>query len=382
MTPEGKVSRGRDLALVDPGCLNGMNGVLILGSIELWEQFNSANGAGCSNSEFKVFQMLEMPDIVIIGSVKFDSLLLVKAKSITDLPLEEWFLLVENISWGDLHLQNYLAIHTKQTDSLATDSSAPQQAETTNKASDVTQQQVVMSREKSANSSEKENRDPNASGRFKMGNVGKPASTFIDENTAKSTKKANATVVNLFKNFMASIHPEVIKNIETIPVGDLPNLLNEFFMVISKEDGEEYNASTLESYYQAMTRVILDLRKINIKLEPAFSELRKVLSRRQKLSCENGEIPGKHKSQAIAAPVLAECWVQGAFGTENPRALVATVLLHTQSSFGTRGKSELWNMNNADIVLGPERYLKKVFFSSSFPMILFEGAMACLNSCH
>ena len=276
-----------------------MNGVLILSSIELWEQFNSTNGASCSNSEFKVFKMLEIPDIVVIGSVKFDSLLLVKAKSITDLPLEEWFLLVEKISWGYLHLQNYLAIHTKQTDSLATASSAPLQVETTSKASNVIQQDVVVSRQKSANSSEKENRDPNASGRFKMGNVGKPASTFIDENTAKSTKKANATVVNLFKNFMASIHPEVSENIETIPVGDLPNLLNEFFMVISKEDGEEYNASTLESYYQAMTRVILDLRKINIKLEPAFSELRKILSRRQKLSCEDGQIPGKHKAQAI-----------------------------------------------------------------------------------
>ena len=295
-------------------------------------------------------KMLEMPDIVIIGSVKS------KPK------VSQTFLWRNGScwlkSWCDLHLQNYLAIHTKQTDSLATASSAPLQVETTSKASNVIQQDVVVSRQKSANSSEKENRDPNASGRFKMGNVGKPASTFIDENTAKSTKKANATVVNLFKNFMASIHPEVIESIETILVEDLPNLLNEFFMVISKEDGEEYNASTLESYYQAMTRVILDLRKINIKLEPAFSELRKILSRRQKLSCEDGQIPGKHKAQAIAAPVLAECWAQGAFGTENPRALVATVLLHTQSSFGTRGKSELWNMNNADIVLGTERYLK------------------------
>ena len=99
----------------------------------------------------------------------------------------------------------------------------------------------------------------------------------------------------------------------------------------------------------------MDKRKINIKLSPAFSEIRKVLSRRQKQSCDRGEIPGKHKSKSIPAPVLAECWAQGAFGSDSPRALVSTVLLHTQNSFGTRGKTELWNITNGDIVPGPDR---------------------------
>ena len=118
---------------------------------------------------------------------------------------------------------------------------------------------------------------------------------------------------------------------------------------------QEYNASTLETYYQGITRVILDKRKINIKLEPAYTEVRKVLGRRQKESCEKGEIPGKHKAKSIPAQVLAECWSKGAFGTESPRALVTTVLLHTQASFGTRGKAELWNITNGDIIPGPNR---------------------------
>ena len=49
------------------------------------------------------------------------------------------------------------------------------------------------------------------------------------------------------------------------------------------------------------------------------------------------------------------CWSKGAFGTESPRALVSTVLLHTQASFGTRGKAELWNITNGDIIPGPNR---------------------------
>ena len=133
-----------------------------------------------------------------------------------------------------------------------------------------------------------------------MANVGKSVSTYIEENTAKNTKKSNLTVMNLLNEFLTNIHPELKgETIEDIPEGLLPNLLAEFFMVIAKEDGEEYNASTLETYYQGITRVILDKRKINIKLEPAYTEVRKVLGRRQKESCEKGEIPGKHKAKSI-----------------------------------------------------------------------------------
>ena len=213
--------------------------------------------------------------------------------------------------------------------------------------------QVVSKKKLSVTSSDKENMDPTS--RFMMKNVGKSASSFIEENTAKNTLKNNNTAVNLWNEFMTEVHPELKFSFETIPLEDLARLLCEFFMMIAKEDGTEHNASTVETFYQSLARVVLDLRKINIKTEPGFSELRKVLSRRQKLSCEKGEIPGKHKSQVIEAPILAECWATGAFGTENPRALVATVLLQVQSAFGTRGKTELWNMTNSDILIGPER---------------------------
>ena len=58
---------------------------------------------------------------------------------------------------------------------------------------------------------------------------------------------------------------------------------------------------------------------------------------------------------AIPAPILAECWACGAFGCDNPQSLVSTVMLHLQSSFGTRSRAELWNMTNSNVVLGPLR---------------------------
>ena len=51
----------------------------------------------------------------------------------------------------------------------------------------------------------------------------------------------------IFNEFVQDIHPELNGgSLESIEEGDLPNLLSEFFIVIAKEDGEEYNAATLE----------------------------------------------------------------------------------------------------------------------------------------
>ena len=374
------------MALAQPNCFDGERGVLIITSIDLWERWNSVIGSSCSNNGFKIFSELEKADILVAGSVKFDCLLLVKAKHIADLPLEQWFKLVDENTFGLVNLKKYLSNSEAKTptgqddysksladsatkkvpvDTLQLDSLVPadtlQLESLTNKSSTDTLQLDPTNQEDTVGLQfEKENLDPSAktASRFKMSNVGKSVSTFIDENTAKNTKRTNITVINLFNEFVSEIHPELkgADTIEAIEVVDFPKLLSEFFMVIAKEDGEDYNASTLETYYQGLTRVILEKRKINIKLEPAFSEVRKVLGRRQKESCEKGEIPGKHKAKSIPASVLAECWAQGAFGTESPRALVTTVLLHTQSSFGTRGKTELWNITNGDIISGPERY--------------------------
>ena len=94
-----------------------------------------------------------------------------------------------------------------------------------------------------------------------------------------------------------------------------------------------------------------------MKNDKDYAEVRKIVSRKQKLSMEAGEVPGKHKSHAISPKILAKCWADGAFGCGNPRALITTVLLHVQSSFGMRGKDELYQMTNSDIVPGSARLI-------------------------
>ena len=78
-------------------------------------------------------------------------------------------------------------------------------------------QEVKVGPQFDSSADDKENLDPcpKPASRFKMSNVGKSVSTFIDENTAKNTKRTNITVINLFNEFVSEIHPE-LKGADTI----------------------------------------------------------------------------------------------------------------------------------------------------------------------
>ena len=120
VTSEGKISRNLEVAIAEHGSGNNQDKVMILSSVELWETFSSAMGAtaSCSSEGFKVFKMLESKDIKVVGPVKFDSILFVRVQNIRDVPLEEWFYLVEEEVFSELRLQKYLFGFPKKISSI------------------------------------------------------------------------------------------------------------------------------------------------------------------------------------------------------------------------------------------------------------------------
>ena len=92
-----------------------------------------------------------------------------------------------------------------------------------------------------------------------------------------------------------------------------------------------------------------------MKNDPVFADLRKIVVKRQKQSCEMGQTPGIHAADIIQAPALAIGWAQGKLGLDNPCALLGSVLINFQSSFMTRGRQELHTILNKDIVEGTDR---------------------------
>ena len=286
--------------------------VLVLSSSKLWKSFCSKVPTLSPDQVYQVMAQIKPENWQSPPNSEdlFDVLLWVESTFVTDLDLEDWYVMFEFYSSTDLQLLQYF-------------SSQPDQSPVA------------------------------PSNKFDMKQFDKPIEKFIEENTAKNTIRSNTTALNLFNAFLTEMFSADV-NVDNVEREKLPNIVAKYFMSIQKDDGEPYNASSLQVYYQSLGRILSERRKINIK-GPEYDEVRKVLLRKQKMSCESGAIPGKNKSQAIPAKMLAKCWASGHLGSSNPRSLIAAVLLHIQMSFGTRAKTELHAIRNCDIEVGPLR---------------------------
>jgi hypothetical protein len=125
--------------------------------------------------------------------------------------------------------------------------------------------------------------------------------------------------------------------------------------LVLKEDGGCYNASTVGTFNSAIARLILRERKIDIKSNEKFSLVSKTLTRQQKECAEEGEIPGKHEPKAVPLEVMAEAIKQGLIDGDAPKPLETLVIKKLSLSFGTRSRTELYQMTNSDVLLGPRR---------------------------
>ena len=191
------------------------------------------------------------------------------------------------------------------------------------------------------------------SGRFSFKSANQPSSAFIAENTAENTSKSNKTVINLLNLFLIEYHPEW--TIETVPLLKFPQVLCSFFQSITKEGGESLGAGTLQTYLNALRRILIEKRELDISKEPNFGQVFKVVQLKQRESCMNGETVGKHASEPVPPEVLWEAWSQGVLGNKDPHSLLAAVKLHLQTGFGCRSQTEMYNILNGDIEEGKER---------------------------
>ena len=285
--------------------------MLVLSSSKLWKDYCGKIEAAVPENIFQVMTRInkdswESPNTALDV---FDSLIWVNPAYVVDVDIDTWYKMLEFYSETDLQLKRYI---------------------------------------------EEQPRDVQ-SNKFDFNQIDKSVPEFVEENTAPNTIKSNKTVIKLFDNFLSQMFPNEKLTIDSVSKEKLPELASKFFMSLQKDVGISYNASTLQIYYHAMCRVLLQKRDINLKLDPAFGNLSKVLSRKQRLSVLDGETPGKHRSLAIPATTLAKCWADGHFGSKDPRSLISAVILHIQATFGTRAKTELHSIRNSDILIGPER---------------------------
>ena len=83
-------------------------------------------------------------------------------------------------------------------------------------------------------------------------------------------------------------------------IEELPNQLETYFRGAVKEDGSALNASTRQAYYDALWRILKFERQIDMEQDPHFLKVTQTVTRRQEVSCREGEVSTKNASRAIS----------------------------------------------------------------------------------
>lgn len=330
ITEEGKIARSKKFAL-----RNSEGFILIFSTTADWTEF-CLEALDPNIGHDKVFQTLSDVPGTSGDNGLFDKLLWTHPHSLkAEIPLDNWYTLMEAFHNTGLHLVFKEILSEHSGPKVRVENSEPR-AQTGEVLPGAIKKPV--------------------SSKFNFKLIDEDNSDFIERNMSPSTIKANKTATRLFDNFMKQCHPELLHNtLETAEESRLPNLIAEFLKVLQKDEDQKYNASSLQTYYLGISRVLKQRRNIVLKNNPLYELCRSVLSRQQKISCDNGQRPGLNKSQAFPPEVLAEAWAKGAFGPSSPKALTAALIIHCGPSFGIRGKEEFADIRVEDFILGARR---------------------------
>ena len=82
---------------------------------------------------------------------------------------------------------------------------------------------------------------------------------FIEQNKNTNTARKTKTDLNVWKRWCSSVDEE--RNLEDIPPMQLDRLLCHFFITVRKQDGTEFEPSTLMSFQRSFGRHLCDLGK-------------------------------------------------------------------------------------------------------------------------
>ena len=165
-------------------------------------------------------------------------------------------------------------------------------------------------------------------------------STIIDNAQNPSTRRNIDSVIRTYDSVMESLREKTGENVymslKETSVSQLPHNLCRYIAVAVKQDGGEYNASTLEQHVARLQAWILRAHKVDINSDPRFSDIKPILKKRCKDSVAAGQRPGKHAARAVSEDLTKQAVAEGKFGRQSPRILIRTVVYIMQTGLGTR----------------------------------------------
>jgi len=77
---------------------------------------------------------------------------------------------------------------------------------------------------------------------------------FLEENENENTAKKTEYDLRIFREYLAAINEQ--RDIETLPFSELQNILMKFILAVKKNNGEDYEPSSIRASVQSIDRYL------------------------------------------------------------------------------------------------------------------------------
>ena len=140
--------------------------------------------------------------------------------------------------------------------------------------------------------------------------------------------------------------------LESLPANELDKLLSKFFKDVHKENGGEYEPSTLTSFQRSFQRHFSEKKlPYNIFEDKEFTRSRQVLAARRKSLVQRGFGNKPNATRELTHEEENKLFETGQFGDHDPLVLERTLWWFLSLHFGFRARDESRKLCWGDVVL-------------------------------
>ncbi|XP_033730685.1 uncharacterized protein LOC117320126 [Pecten maximus] len=173
---------------------------------------------------------------------------------------------------------------------------------------------------------------------------------FVNKQANKNTLSKTFYDLKLLRQFLSLENEN--REIYQIPPQELCPLLCKFFIGIRKQDGSNYEPSSLRGFMSSFDR---QLRRYDygysVVSSVEFGKVREVLTAKQRELKKEGKGNKPMKAQPISDEEIETLWEQGQLGCSNPDSVINTLWFFSTVHFGLRGSDEHRSMYWGDVNL-------------------------------
>ena len=150
-----------------------------------------------------------------------------------------------------------------------------------------------------------------------------------------ATKKLKSLQKNVFKEYLDACDEK--REIEDVTPVELQEIIKKFVLAVRKENGEEYEPSSLRAFIQSIDR---HLRKnkygFSVLNDKEFHEVQDILKKKQKQLKSIGKGNRPNAADPLSDEDIDTFYCRKVLGNHSPRALLNTLWMNNCTFFGIR----------------------------------------------